>query len=158
MTSPYLQIGFIPRNFSRSFPGYIFWHIFCSCLLQNASDFWMKFFPTGCNFCSFFWVHQFCWINFRWRVYAVYVQGFFFSTSSNSSIGQQRSNSIGCLRPGKKRQCNVLQHVDNCSKDFNLKTHGGTSNEKFSKPQVRKLNISNVTEQERALKNNWGVS
>ena len=30
----------------------------------------MKFFPTGCNFCSFFWVHQFCWINFRWRVVA----------------------------------------------------------------------------------------
>ena len=62
--------GFIPRNFSRSFPGYIFWHIFCSCLLQNASDFWMKFFPTGCNFCSFLWVHQFCCINFRWRVVA----------------------------------------------------------------------------------------
>jgi len=58
--------GFIPHNFSRSFPGYIF----CSCLLQNASDFWMKFFPTGCNFCSFLWVHQFCWINFRWRVVA----------------------------------------------------------------------------------------
>ena len=50
--------------------GFIPGYIFCSCLLQNASDFWMKFFPTGCNFCSFFWVHQFCWINFRWRVVA----------------------------------------------------------------------------------------
>ena len=63
------------------FSGYLFWHIFCSCLLQNASDFWMKCFPTGCNFCSFSWVHQFCWINFRWWVYAVYVEGFFDSSS-----------------------------------------------------------------------------
>ena len=52
--------------------GFIPGYIFCSCLLQNASnsDFWMKFFPSGCNFCSFLWVHQFCCINFRWRVVA----------------------------------------------------------------------------------------
>ena len=80
MTSPYLI--FLLRDFSRSFSGYLSRHIFCSCLLQNASDFWMKFLPTGCNFCSFFWVHQFCWINFRGGVYAVYVEGFFDSSSS----------------------------------------------------------------------------
>ena len=68
---------FLLRDFSRSFSGYLSQHIFCSCLLQNASDFWMKFFSTGCNFCSFFWVHQFCWINFRGGVYAVNVEGFF---------------------------------------------------------------------------------
>ena len=73
---------FLLRDFSRSFSGYLSRHIFCSCLLQNASDFWMKFLPTGCNFCSFFWVHQFCWINFRGGVYAVYVEGFFDSSSS----------------------------------------------------------------------------
>jgi len=44
----------------------------------------------------------------------------------------------------------------NCSKLFNLKTDGGMSNEKVSKPQVRKLKISNVTEKERALKKQLG--
>ena len=68
VTSP--DLIFLLRDFSRSFSGYLSRHIFCSCLLQNASDFWMKFFPTGCNFCSFLWVHQFCCINFRWRVVA----------------------------------------------------------------------------------------
>ena len=68
MTSPYLVLFLV--IFLEVFLDIYFWHIFCSCLLQNASDFWMKFFPTGCNFCSFLWVHQFCWINFRWRVVA----------------------------------------------------------------------------------------
>ena len=44
----------------------------------------------------------------------------------------------------------------NCSKLFNLKIDGGMSNEKVSKPQVRKLNISNVTEKERVLKKQLG--
>ena len=44
----------------------------------------------------------------------------------------------------------------NCSKLFNLKTDGGMSNKKVSKSQVRKLNISNVTEKERALKKQLG--
>ena len=80
-----ILFDYIPCDFSidSSFSGYLFWCIFCSGLLQNASEFWMKFFPTV--LCSFFWVYHFCCINLKWRVYGVYVE-FFFDSSTDVFI------------------------------------------------------------------------
>jgi len=97
---------------------------------------------------------QMCQITFEWtggcKMTCWQLDTYIWHLLRNNSIGKQMGNLIGYICPEMKQMCNFeisqtpTQWNSKCSKLFNLKTDGGTTNKKVHNQMAEAIGLSSI--------------